>query len=136
MSIRLISSFLVRTFRKMVSDRMGARAVHLLLGQINDSEGPPQEVVMRSLLKVLFMVRLPSHRLLSCFVTRRRLTNLVLSAQPTARTPTTSALQCRAASVIENEDPTVLLQSMSRFFKFLPGDQRQAFLHEVTEEAS
>jgi DNA-binding LacI/PurR family transcriptional regulator len=34
----------------MVSDRMGARAVDLLLGQINDSEGPPQEVVMRSLL--------------------------------------------------------------------------------------
>jgi hypothetical protein len=26
--------------------------------------------------------------------------------------------------------------SMSRFFKFLPGEQRQAFLHEVTEKAS
>jgi hypothetical protein len=26
-----------------------------------------------------------------------------------------------------DKDPTVLLQSMSRFFKFLPGDQRQAF---------
>ena len=25
------------------------------------------------------------------------------------------------------EDPTALLQSMSRFFKFLPGEQRQAF---------
>ena len=36
----------------------------------------------------------------------------------------------------ESEDPTVLLRSMSRFFKLLPGDQRQAFLHEVTEKAS
>jgi len=25
---------------------------------------------------------------------------------------------------------------MSRFFRFLPGDQRQVFLHEVTEKAS
>jgi hypothetical protein len=33
-------------------------------------------------------------------------------------------------------EATVLLRSMSRFFKFLPGDQRQAFLHEVTEKAS
>ncbi len=30
---------------------------------------------------------------------------------------------------------TVLLQSISRFFKFLPGEQRQAFLHEGTENA-
>jgi hypothetical protein len=41
-----------------------------------------------------------------------------------------------AGANLENEDPAVLLQSMSRFFKFLPGDQRQAFLHEVTEMAS
>ena len=41
-----------------------------------------------------------------------------------------------AGANLENEDPTVLLQSMSRFFKFLPGDQRQAFLHEVIEKAS
>ncbi len=41
-----------------------------------------------------------------------------------------------AGANLENEDPTVLLRSMSRFFKFLPGDQRQAFLHEVTEKAS
>ena len=41
-----------------------------------------------------------------------------------------------AGANLENDDPTVLLQSMSRFFKFLPGDQRQAFLHEVTEKAS
>jgi hypothetical protein len=41
-----------------------------------------------------------------------------------------------AGANLDNEDPTVLLQSMSRLFKFLPGEQRQAFLHEVTEKAS
>ena len=41
-----------------------------------------------------------------------------------------------AGANLENEDPPVLLQSMSRFFKFLPGEQRQAFLHEVNEKAS
>jgi hypothetical protein len=30
----------------------------------------------------------------------------------------------------------MLLQSMSRFFKFLPGEQRQAFLHEVAGKVS
>ena len=55
----------------MVSDRMGARAVDLLLGQISATEGPPQQVVMRTFLKVLVMVRFPSHRLLGCFVTRK-----------------------------------------------------------------
>jgi hypothetical protein len=41
-----------------------------------------------------------------------------------------------AGANLENEDPTLLLQSMSRFFKFLPGEQRQAFLHEVTGKDS
>jgi hypothetical protein len=41
-----------------------------------------------------------------------------------------------AGANLENEDPAVLLQSMSRFFKFLPGEQQQAFLHEVAEKAS
>ena len=41
-----------------------------------------------------------------------------------------------AGANLENEDPSVLLRSMSRFFKFLPGEQRQAFLHEVTENDS
>ena len=41
-----------------------------------------------------------------------------------------------AGANLENEDPTVLLRSISRFFKFLPGDQRRAFLHEVNEKAS
>jgi hypothetical protein len=31
-----------------------------------------------------------------------------------------------AGANLESEDPTVLLQSMSRFLKFLPGEQRQA----------
>jgi len=41
-----------------------------------------------------------------------------------------------AGANLENEDPTVLLQSMSRFFKFLLRDQRQTFLQDVTEKAS
>src|SRR6266478_8652487 len=40
-----------------------------------------------------------------------------------------------AGANLEGEGPTVLLHSMSRFFKFLPGEQRQAFLHEA-EKAS
>src|SRR5882762_7377765 len=41
-----------------------------------------------------------------------------------------------AGAHLEDEDPAALLQSISRFFKFLPGDQRHAFLHEVTLKAS
>jgi hypothetical protein len=41
-----------------------------------------------------------------------------------------------AGANLDSEDPTALLRSMSRFFKFLPGEQRQAFLHEVAEKAS
>jgi len=41
-----------------------------------------------------------------------------------------------AGASLDSEDPSMLLQSMSRFFKFLPGEQRQAFLHEVTEKAT
>jgi len=41
-----------------------------------------------------------------------------------------------AGANLDNEDPTTLLQSMSRFFKFLPGEQRRAFLHKVTAKAS
>jgi hypothetical protein len=32
--------------------------------------------------------------------------------------------------------PDVLLSSMARYFKFLPGDQRQAFVEQITEKAS
>jgi hypothetical protein len=41
-----------------------------------------------------------------------------------------------AGANLDNDDPAALLQSMSRFFKFLPSEQRQAFLHEAIEKAS
>jgi hypothetical protein len=41
-----------------------------------------------------------------------------------------------AGANLENEDPEILLQSALRFFKFLPGEERQTFLHHVTEKAS
>jgi len=41
-----------------------------------------------------------------------------------------------AGANLENENPEILLQSALRFFKFLPGDERQAFLHHVNEKAS
>jgi hypothetical protein len=41
-----------------------------------------------------------------------------------------------AGATLENGDPTVLLQCMSRLLKFMPSEQRQAFLHEVIEKAS
>ncbi len=41
-----------------------------------------------------------------------------------------------AGANLDNEDPTLLLQSMSRLFKFLPGEQRQAFLREVAGKVS
>jgi hypothetical protein len=41
-----------------------------------------------------------------------------------------------AGATLDNEDPTVLLQFMSRFFKFLPRERRQAFVAQVTEKAS
>jgi hypothetical protein len=41
-----------------------------------------------------------------------------------------------AGANLENEDSHVLLQSALRFFKFLPAEERQTFLHHVTEKAS
>ena len=41
-----------------------------------------------------------------------------------------------AGANLENENPEVLLQSALHFFKFLPGEDRQTFLHQVTETAS
>ncbi|HXM60741.1 MAG TPA: hypothetical protein VN950_07765 [Terriglobales bacterium] len=41
-----------------------------------------------------------------------------------------------AGANLENEYPNVLLQSALRFFKFLPGEEKRAFLHHVTEKAS
>ena len=41
-----------------------------------------------------------------------------------------------AGANLENENPNILLQSALRFFKFLPGEEKQTFLHYVTEKAS
>jgi len=41
-----------------------------------------------------------------------------------------------AGANLENGSPEILLQSILRFFKFLPGEQRRAFLHHVNEKAS
>jgi hypothetical protein len=41
-----------------------------------------------------------------------------------------------AGANLENDNPEVLLQSALRFFKFLPSEERQSFLHQVTEKAS
>jgi hypothetical protein len=37
---------------------------------------------------------------------------------------------------LDNGDPEMLLFSMTSFFKFLPGEQRQAFLGGLSENAS
>ena len=37
---------------------------------------------------------------------------------------------------LDNGNPEVLLQSISRFFKFLPQPQKQAFLDQATQKAS
>ena len=36
-----------------------------------------------------------------------------------------------AGASLDNGNPEILLQSISRFFKFLPGEQRQAFVAEI-----
>jgi len=41
-----------------------------------------------------------------------------------------------AGANLDNGNPDVLLHSVSRFFKFLPGEQRQAFVEQITEKAS
>jgi hypothetical protein len=41
-----------------------------------------------------------------------------------------------AGANLENGNPDVLLHSVVRFFKFLPGEDRKAFLDHVTERAS
>jgi hypothetical protein len=41
-----------------------------------------------------------------------------------------------AGASLDNGDPETLLFSMTRFFKFLPGEQRQAFLEGLIEKAS
>jgi len=41
-----------------------------------------------------------------------------------------------AGANLDNGDPEMLLFAMTRFFKFLPEEQRQAFLGDVSEKAS
>jgi hypothetical protein len=41
-----------------------------------------------------------------------------------------------AGANLDNGDPETLLFSMTRFFKFLPGEQRQEFLEGLSEKAS
>ena len=41
-----------------------------------------------------------------------------------------------AGANLDNGDPETLLFSMTRFFKFLRGEQQQAFLRSLREEAS
>jgi len=41
-----------------------------------------------------------------------------------------------AGANLDNGNPDVLLHSISRFFKFLSGEQRQTFLHQASEKAS
>jgi hypothetical protein len=41
-----------------------------------------------------------------------------------------------AGANLDNGDPEMLLFSMTRFFRLLPGEQRQAFLGTLSEKAS
>ncbi len=37
---------------------------------------------------------------------------------------------------LDNGNPDILLNSISRYYKFLPGEQQQAFLENLREKAS
>ena len=41
-----------------------------------------------------------------------------------------------AGASLDDQNPETLLCSMTRFFKFLPGEQQQAFLENVREKVS
>jgi hypothetical protein len=41
-----------------------------------------------------------------------------------------------AGAHLDNGDPEILLNSISRYYQFLPGEQRQAFLDNLSEKAS
>jgi hypothetical protein len=41
-----------------------------------------------------------------------------------------------AGATLDHGDPEMLLFSMTRFFKFLPAEQQQAFLGGLSEKAS
>ncbi|MGA7568428.1 MAG: hypothetical protein WBW53_20410, partial [Terriglobales bacterium] len=40
-----------------------------------------------------------------------------------------------AGAHLDNGDPQILLNSLSRYYKFLPGEQQQAFLENLRETA-
>jgi len=41
-----------------------------------------------------------------------------------------------AGANLDNGNPDLLLNSISHFFKFLPGEQRQTFVQQISEEVS
>ena len=41
-----------------------------------------------------------------------------------------------AGAHLDNGDPEILLNSISRYYKFLPGEQQQAFLAQARQKAS
>ena len=41
-----------------------------------------------------------------------------------------------AGAHLEDENPEILLQSIQQFFKFLPGEQKRAFLEQLNGRAS
>jgi hypothetical protein len=41
-----------------------------------------------------------------------------------------------AGAHLDNGNPEILLNSISRYYRFLPGEQQQAFLENLREEAS
>jgi hypothetical protein len=41
-----------------------------------------------------------------------------------------------AGAHLDNGDPEILLSSISRYYKFLPGEQQLAFLENLREKAS
>src|SRR3989454_6184934 len=41
-----------------------------------------------------------------------------------------------AGANLDNGNPDILLHSISRFFRFLPGEQRHVFVQQITEKAS
>ncbi|MGA2201672.1 MAG: hypothetical protein ABSG40_06900 [Terriglobales bacterium] len=41
-----------------------------------------------------------------------------------------------AGANLDGENPEILLNSVSRYYRFLPGEQRQAFLENLREKAS
>jgi hypothetical protein len=41
-----------------------------------------------------------------------------------------------AGAHLDNDNPEILLRSISRYYKFLPGEQQQAFLENLREKAS